>query len=231
MAIDPSSSGPQRSRSRHRRRRNPVLALWIVAALLAGGLGIFFLVRPGSHGQQGRAHPAVKLPLDEVELRSLNNPGETVLTDDLRGRVTVLNFWGTWCPPCRVELPHLAELGRKYRRYEKFQLLAVSCSGGQGDEDFEALREETLDFVAGERLDLPTYADEHYGTRTGAKRSAAFDDRYPTTIVLDEQVKIRGVWWGYAPGVEAQIEALVHELLLPLGDRSPEAPRPLAKPE
>lgn len=47
----------------------------------------------------------LEIPAPDVEFVTLN--GGTARLSDYRGRVVILNFWGTWCPPCRVEIPHL----------------------------------------------------------------------------------------------------------------------------
>ena len=49
----------------------------------------------------------------EVELVYGN--GDTVKLDDLRGKAVVVNFWGTWCPPCKAELPHFDQLASEYK--------------------------------------------------------------------------------------------------------------------
>ena len=58
--------------------------------------------------------PALSLPL-LVPGGGLGREGETVSLDDLRGRPVVLNFWASWCPPCRDEAPLLEDLWRRYR--------------------------------------------------------------------------------------------------------------------
>jgi len=56
-------------------------------------------------------------------LRDLN--GNTVSLSQLRGKVVLLNFWATWCGPCRIEMPAMEQLYRSYSRKD-FEILAVS---------------------------------------------------------------------------------------------------------
>jgi peroxiredoxin len=57
------------------------------------------------------------------QLRDMN--GRMVALSDLRGKVVLLNFWATWCGPCRVEMPAMERLYRAYDRKD-FEILAVS---------------------------------------------------------------------------------------------------------
>ena len=52
--------------------------------------------------------PGIGVPLAELRLQPLSGDGPPVSLADLRGSVVLLNFWGTWCPPCLRELPHIA---------------------------------------------------------------------------------------------------------------------------
>ena len=82
----------------------------------------------------------------------------------LEGRVTLLNFWGTWCPPCRRELPGLVRLAARLDDHPQFQLVAVSCGTGPRD-DLEVIRSETRSFLRERRLDLAPWADPDGRTR------------------------------------------------------------------
>ena len=94
------------------------LAGW---ALLAG-FAVFALTRrpaapvPGGTSAPSVASNAGFRPGDtapDFALRSLD--GQTVHLSELRGHVVLLNFWATWCTPCRVEMPWLVEFDRQYR--------------------------------------------------------------------------------------------------------------------
>ena len=71
-------------------------------------------------------------------------------TDDLRGKVLVINFFATWCGPCKLELPHLAEIYSDYQSCENFKLIVI----GRG---------ETQEIVRGFRdkhqITMPMAAD------------------------------------------------------------------------
>src|SRR5215831_13610406 len=52
-------------------------------------------------------------PLGDFAVTDLG--GRTISSSDLRGKVVLVNFWATWCPPCRAEIPDLIKLQDKYR--------------------------------------------------------------------------------------------------------------------
>src|SRR5215470_16566164 len=62
-------------------------------------------------------------PAPDFALRSLEGPN--LRLQEQRGRVVLVNFWATWCGPCRVEMPHLARLYEKYHA-SGFQLLGIN---------------------------------------------------------------------------------------------------------
>ena len=204
------------------RKRSPQATCLIVAAICAAALAVLFILfivlvlaarsfLPDimqAVFQSGLEHPAVGQKLVVLDLTPLTGDAEPIALPDLESKVVLINFWGTWCPPCRMELPHIAEIEKKYRDRPEFKLLAVSC----GDEDIQQLRTDTEQFLSKKGITMPTYADQGEASRSAAEQLDAFGG-YPTTIVLDRTGTIRGVWGGYMPGVEQEMEELVNNLL------------------
>ncbi|GAB6164381.1 hypothetical protein JCM19992_03810 [Thermostilla marina] len=188
---------------------------WIRTAGMLAVLGLFALVTlqftPFWPAPENHAGVGEKLP--EIDLQPLTGESGPVSTGDLEGKVVLLNFWGTWCPPCRQEAPHVDALYETFRENDGFRLLSVSCSGDPaGEPDVETLRQETTAFLQSQQLSFPTFADVNGKTRAAVAQTAGFDG-YPTTILLDGQGIIRRVWVGYSPGVEKQMEAAIRVYL------------------
>ena len=148
--------------------------------------------------QETRQHVGKSVP--KISLISLDT-GDESLT--LSGKITLLNFWGTWCPPCRQELPGLARLASRLTDEPRFQLIAVSCGGGNRD-DLDQLRSETEAFLASTRIALSPWADPTGDTRLRFTKAFGFR-AYPTTYLIGSDQKILAIWTGYSPSVETQI--------------------------
>ena len=163
--------------------------------------------------QETRQHVGKSVP--KISLISLDT-GDESLT--LSGKITLLNFWGTWCPPCRQELPGLARLASRLTDEPRFQLIAVSCGGGNRD-DLDQLRSETEAFLASTRIALSPWADPTGNTRLRFTKAFGFR-AYPTTYLIGSDQKILAIWTGYSPSVETQIAQSVARSLkqLPASD-------------
>lgn len=128
--------------------------------------------------------------------------GRRVQLSSLRGKVVVLNFWATWCPPCREEMPSMQTLWESLKGQD-FELLAVNV--GEDEDLVFAFRHELS-----KTLTIPILLDEN----------SEVAQRYPirglpTTYILDKQGRIvyqaiGGRDW-LAPGIMETIQALIKE--------------------
>ena len=109
------------------------------------------------------------------QLRDMN--GQMVTLSELRGKVVLLNFWATWCGPCRVEMPAMEELYRSYSRAD-FEILAVSTDA-QGVAVTRPFQQEN-------HLSFPILhdADFRIGLTYGARS-------LPMTFMIDRQGIVR----------------------------------------
>jgi peroxiredoxin len=121
---------------------------WVIAAVAALALGV--LTMSGMFGPSKRvevetppiefARDTARSPICKAEGKANLNftvkdmNGASVRLADYQGKVIVVNFWATWCPPCKAELPGLIEL---YDQYKDKGLVVLGISG---DDDAETLR-------------------------------------------------------------------------------------------
>ncbi|MBC8044351.1 MAG: TlpA family protein disulfide reductase [Rhizobacter sp.] len=80
---------------------------------------------------------ATKAP--EFELKTVD--GKTLKLSDYKGKAVILNFWGTWCPPCRAEIPDMVELQKQYGG-EKFTFIGVTVNERKGVEAVQAFMKQ-----------------------------------------------------------------------------------------
>jgi peroxiredoxin len=123
-----------------------------VAATLAIAVAsaLFVWLRPAPPGVLRVGAPSPELRLPDLD-------GKPVALAELRGRVVFVNFWGTWCAPCRDEAPALE---RMYRRLqgEGFEVLAVSIDAPDAADAVRAFRDEfSLSFPILLDADRATY--------------------------------------------------------------------------
>jgi thiol-disulfide isomerase/thioredoxin len=185
------------------------LMAWLI--FIAAAVVVAAIFEFSGSGDTGTNQAAVGRRLPQLELKPLTGGGRPVSLRDLQGRVTLVDFWGTWCPPCAAELPHIAMLATKFAGAD-FQVLAVSCGMDPRSEQALDLSEQTESFLKGFKINLPTYFDPGAYTRNGVEMIAG-SIGYPTTIVLDRRGVIRGMWVGYRAGDERKLEKLIAKLL------------------
>lgn len=124
--------------------------------------------------------------------------GGNLRLQEQRGRVVMVNFWATWCGPCKIEMPHLVRLYEKYRA-SGFQLLGVNID----DDPRNAMAGATKLGIT-----FPVLLD-------GDKRVAKLYDlsTMPTTLLIDRDGTLRHVHRGYREGYELTYDQQVRELL------------------
>jgi len=126
--------------------------------------------------------------------------GENIKLSDLRGDVVMINFWASWCGPCRQEMPHLETLSKEYKDYG-FTLLGVNL-------DEKQPQAEKL--LAQIPVSFPILFDP-----TSSISKLYNIDAMPTTILIDRDGNLRHLHRAYRPGFEDiysdQIKALVLE--------------------
>ena len=135
-------------------------------------------------------------PAPDFALKS--STGENLRLSEYRGDVVMINFWATWCGPCRQEMPLLDQL---YTRYERvgFNLLGVNI-----DDDSN----RAMDMIRELGVNFPVLFDAR------KEVSKLYDvDAMPVTVLVDREGNVRYVHQGYKPGYEEKYLDQVRSLL------------------
>lgn len=136
-----------------------------------------------------------------VDFQFEDENGEVRRLSSLRGKVVFVNFWASWCPPCRAEFPSIQALHSKF--------------GNNPDIFFLMMNEDRERSAATNYLDQEGYEFPVYRSR-GPVPEEIYTGTLPTTIVLDKKGRIRMHHTGFANYSSRkfleQIEALIAEL-------------------
>jgi peroxiredoxin len=139
-------------------------------------------------------------PAPDFEAKVVTGSKETISLKDLQGQVVLLDFWGTFCEPCKKSFPKLEELNRKYAR-KGLRVIGIS-----EDEDDDKDK-------------IPGFADTY-----GAKFSLAWDrdkaiarhykpETMPSSFVIDKNGIVRFAHVGFHDGEEREVESEIRGLL------------------
>lgn len=173
-----AQAGPQRRSS-----------LWAIATAL-------FATIAGTHEASGAPDDLIDKPAADFVLRSLSN--ENIRLSEQLGEVVILNFWATWCGPCRQEMPLLDQL---YHKYHRAGLVLLSINIDR-DEVPAAEMAKTLGVSYPVLLDQRNAVAASYEVGT-----------LPLTVLIDREGVVRYVSDGYKPGYEQRYTAKLRELL------------------
>lgn len=154
--------------------------------LLAGCLAVLpFCAAAGTGGPA----PTFSLPTES---------GQSVSLDQFKGNVVMLNFWATWCGPCRQEMPKLDSLYKRYHRLG-FTLLGVNVEQNPSAVP-EFLKQTPVSFEI--LLDKQNTVSKLYDVVV-----------MPTTVLIGRNGRVRYVHHGYQPGYAKSYQAEIRKLL------------------
>jgi thiol-disulfide isomerase/thioredoxin len=194
-----------------------VIAILGVAALTAG---LYFVNRQWiaplaiQQAQASGGHPfAPKFSLTDIS-------GQKLTLDDYKGKVILLDFWATWCGPCRIEIPGFVELQKRYRD-QGLAVIGISMDDGpEPVKDFYkqfnmnypvAVGDEKLAEMYGGILGLPTTMligrdGRIYAKHVGATDLSVFESEIKELLASQASTEFDGFQAAASPGTQTKIE-------------------------
>jgi peroxiredoxin len=112
----------------------------------------------------------------------LNLKGEKVKSSDFQGKVILLNFWATWCPPCREEIPSFNELGNRYKK-DGLVVIGIALDRGGPEEVQKFLKKFKVEFTI-------LMGDEAVVEAFSSIPGMGPFQGVPTTFIIDRQGQI-----------------------------------------
>ena len=160
-------------------------------SIIALVFSVFSAYSLASSGMEGQLAP-------DFSLKS--STGENLRLSEFRGDVVMINFWATWCGPCRQEMPLLDELYSRYQRVG-FNLLGVNIDDDSG---------RAMDMIEELGVNFPVLFDAR------KEVSKLYEvEAMPVTVIVDRTGTVRYIHHGYKPGYENkyldQIRSLLRE--------------------
>ena len=137
----------------------------------------------------------MKVPLDSYQWKLTDLENRSFDFEDQRGRIVLVNFWATWCPPCVAEMPSMQDLYNDYG--DKVTFMFVTSDD----------RQKVLNFLKRKNLDLPVYYPASKTPKTLKSKLL------PTTYIIDREGKIVVAETGAADWNSSETRELIDGLL------------------
>jgi thiol-disulfide isomerase/thioredoxin len=153
----------------------------------------------GADGRTATVLQDAKVIGTEAELALRDLFGAEQRLSALRGRIVVLNFWATYCEPCRKEMPDLAAIQNNYAA------LGVQVIGASADE--ATARPKVMQFIKETKLNFPVWL----GATTGDMEKFGLAPALPGTVIIGRDGRI--VWHKSGVVKEADVKKKIDELL------------------
>ncbi|MCE5202025.1 MAG: TlpA family protein disulfide reductase [Synergistaceae bacterium] len=128
------------------------------------------------------AVPALENNAKAKNFTLMDLDGKSVSLDNYKGKVVVLNFWASWCPPCKAEMPEFNDMDKEFKKSGEVVLLAVNMTDGRRE-----TKKTATGFIKENKYGMKVLFDEK-GTAAGI-----YSIQYlPTTYVIDAKGFVRG---------------------------------------
>jgi thiol-disulfide isomerase/thioredoxin len=134
----------------------------------------------------------------EFQIKNVRG-GEPLKSTDFKGKILVVDFWATWCVPCKIEIPEFNRIRAKYKD-EGVEFLGVTFDSAQIEDVQPDLKELAIEYPVGMATDE---IDVGFGGHQG----------YPTTFLVGRDWKVYRKMFGAPPGTIENLEKDIEEML------------------
>lgn len=173
--------------------------VWVQKGLMKIGLFKPNLEKPNdANNNLPRASDGDLTEHYDVRVAFSDDTGDVVTIRDLQGKVVFINFWATWCPPCKAEMPSIQTLKDRLKGNEDIVFLIVEIEGE---------KEKARNFMQQGGMDLPIYYPE------SQIPSDWLAGAIPTTVILDKAGNIAARHEGMADYSRAEVSDFLTELI------------------
>lgn len=138
------------------------------------------------------------VPPANYTLNLLDQQGNKVSLEDLKGKVVFINFWATWCGPCIAEMPSIQKLHDKFKDSDEIAFVLLEAEGNKA---------KATKFMESRKLNLPLYYP------VGTLPAEFFRGSLPTTVILDKQGNIAHITEGMADYSGQDIVDFLHQVI------------------
>ena len=133
--------------------------------------------------------------LDGLKFKDVK--GNTVDLGDLKGKVIFLNFWATWCPPCRAEMPSLNKLYTQFKNDDDVVFIFADADGELS---------KSAKFMTSRKYEMPVYKVE------SNVPEQIFAGALPTTVIFDKQGRLSFKHEGVANYADKKVNNFINKL-------------------
>lgn len=170
----------------------PTSRAWIQQGLMK--IGLF---KPNLEKPKEEASTAIS-PTTRPQVSFSDDNGQVTHIADLKGKVVFINFWATWCPPCKAEMPSIEQLKDKFKGNDNVVFMLV---------EIEHEKEKAHAFLKDGKLDLPIFYPESEIPTDWLGQSI------PTTVILDKNGDVAAHHEGMADYSRKEVFEFITDLI------------------
>jgi cytochrome c biogenesis protein CcmG, thiol:disulfide interchange protein DsbE len=170
------------------------LRLKVILAMFVAVLVVWMVVGTGT----GKGPVRSKDPVPAPDI-SIQTGGKLLRLSDLKGKVVLLDFWATWCGPCRMSIPAIQRMYEK-KRNSGFEVMGIALENDDGSQIPGFVQDMGMTYPVG----LPTSRQEVAPYSSGS---------IPLMVLIDRAGKVRWHQEGYSSSVDRELAEQVDKLL------------------